>query len=696
MITLRFRAIGFLTAFTIVSAVALAQSTALLTEKEYRALVNEISGDAAMEHIRLYSDYHRPSGSQGFEAVLQYFSNKAKEYGLQDVRIIRQYSPRPSWTGKKAELWMVEPEEVKITSMDQVALSLADYSRNTDATAELVDVGQGDSDADYEGKDVKGKIVLSGGSNDAVMEQAVWKRGALGIVSYETNRQNPADHLDQVAWQTIPVKSKDGKPGTFGFVVSPHRAMWLRELLGSSKTPVKLHALVVSEFVEPSWQAIGEAFIKGSDYPDQDVVLTAHLQEGKGSANDDGSGAAALLEAGRALTRLIHEGKIRCPKRNIRFWWTTENWSERQFFSDFPEERKKMLVDINLDMVGANQSMGSRVQHVARAPFSRPSFLSDIAENIVNFIQVGNTGFYASTMGKKPYPFTKPIQAQTGTRDRYNVLVLPFFNGSDHQQFNEAGIGVPAIDFTNWPDEYVHSTDDDLWNIDPTQLQRNTFAGAAIAYVVATADEASVPTFTSEVYGSALSRIGRELKLGLQFMTSGPRLDLPQLHKKATNQLHQAVKRETQAVRSVAKLGDKNGRGAALVSWMAEQLAAQEKVWQAEIDQLYTMLAGTPPLPLALTETEKQLAKKIPIVTTPPKEFYAAKLGITPVPGLHPWMAYETLLFVDGQNSFLDIVNAVVAEALSAGDFYYGQITPEMVQQFLENTLSAGAIRLQE
>ncbi len=685
-----------LTLLMCAGAMASAQTTPLLSDSQYHALVTEISGDSALEHIRVYSDYHRPSGSEGFEAVLQYFCRKAKEYGLQDVRVIRQYSPRPSWTGKKAELWMVAPEEIKVTSMDQVALSLADYSRNTDVTAELVDVGQGESDADYEGKDVKGKIVLSGGSNAVVMEQAVWKRGALGIVSYETNRQNPADHLDQIAWQDIPVKSNDGKLGTFGFVVSPRRAMWLRDLLRNSKAPVKLHAVVVSEFVEPSWQAIGEAFIKGTTYADQDIVLTAHLQEGKGSANDDGSGAAALLEIGRALTRLIQQGKLAPPKRNLRFWWTTENWSERQFFSDFPDERKKMLVDINLDMVGANQSMGSRVQHVTRTPFSRPSFLSDVTENIVTFLQAGNTSFYAATVGKKPYPFTKPIQAQTGTRDRYNVMVVPFFNGSDHQQFNEAGIGVPAVDFTNWPDEYIHSTDDELWNVDPTQLQRNAVAAAAIAYVVAAADEASVPALAAEVYGNGVSRIGRELKLGLQFLTTGAKSELPEAYKRATNQLRQAVKRETEAVMSVAKLGDQNGRGAALVAGMAGHLAAQEKVWQAEIDLLYTALAGAPVPAPTLSEKERQLAKKIPLLVYPPRDFYAAKAKIKPVKDLHNWMGYEALLFVNGQNSYLDIFNALSAEALSAGDFYYGTVTPEKVEEYLDNAVAAGAIRLKE
>ena len=43
--------------------------------------------------------------------------------------------------------------ERRLAFSPEVALSLADYSRTTDvASAELVDVGEGIADADYEGK----------------------------------------------------------------------------------------------------------------------------------------------------------------------------------------------------------------------------------------------------------------------------------------------------------------------------------------------------------------------------------------------------------------------------------------------------------------------------------------------------------------------------------------------------------------
>ena len=65
-----------------------------------------------------------------------------------------------------------------------------------------------------------------------------------------------------------------------------------------------------------------------------------------------------------------------------------------------------------------------------------------------------------------------------GTRERYDARVVPFHNNTDHQVFNMATIGIPGVTFTNWPDDYIHSTDDDLWQMDATQLKRNAVAVA--------------------------------------------------------------------------------------------------------------------------------------------------------------------------------------------------------------------------
>ena len=78
--------------------------------------------------------------------------------------------------------------------------SRADNSRSTHLEAELIDVGAGVSERDYEGRDVKGKVVLASGPAARVQQEAVWKRGAAGVLSWQTNRPDPMDAPDQVAW----------------------------------------------------------------------------------------------------------------------------------------------------------------------------------------------------------------------------------------------------------------------------------------------------------------------------------------------------------------------------------------------------------------------------------------------------------------------------------------------------------------
>jgi Zn-dependent M28 family amino/carboxypeptidase len=96
-----------------------------------------------------------------------------------------------------------------------------------------------------------------------------------------------------------------------------------------------------------------EGFIRGTTYHDQAIVLTAHLQEEKTSVNDDRSGCANLLEIARPLEAEIRDGRLPRPRRDIRFWWTSEVAAEYEYFSEHPQGRQRVIADINEDMVGA-------------------------------------------------------------------------------------------------------------------------------------------------------------------------------------------------------------------------------------------------------------------------------------------------------------------------------------------------------
>jgi len=215
-----------LAAFLVSSCLA-AQSSPFVDEKVERLLVDEISGDLAFETLRITTQWHKPGGSEGFFAVARYVEEHAKTAGLKDVRWIDQVADSPSWTCRRAEAWLIEGDgdaakRTKLGSYAEVATSIADYSRPADVTAQLVDVGTGEKAADYEGRDVRGKVVLASGNVGTVMEQAVWKRGAAGILSWSSSRLNPlAEGADQIAWVSAPQQDgPNGEKTTFAFVVS--------------------------------------------------------------------------------------------------------------------------------------------------------------------------------------------------------------------------------------------------------------------------------------------------------------------------------------------------------------------------------------------------------------------------------------------------------------------------------------------
>jgi hypothetical protein len=681
-----------------------AQESPFLSDRVFSALTNEISGDIAFEHVRWFTHHHRPmGGSEGFEAVARYVEEKARAYGLEDVRYIRLKGQR-SWSPRTGELWLIAPEERRLAYSKEIPLALADFSRSADVpSAELVDVGAGTAESDYEGKDVRGKIVLASGALARTMDEAVWKRGALGIVAFTTTARVP-DHPDQYPWMRVPVENTDkSKQGTFAFVLTHREGMRLRrQMAAGGGEGFKVRARVESVFHEPASQAIVEAVIRGSEIHDQDIVLTGHLQEEMFSANDDASGCASVLEIARALKKLIEEGRLPRPRRDIRFWWVDEISAEEQYFADHPDERRQLLVNINQDMVGARQSAGSRVQFVTRPPFSRASFLGDVVESIVESLVHGNTAFLAAGQARGITPgdpgageieYSRPVLSRLGTRERYDARVIPFHNSTDHQVFNMGIIGVPGVTFTNWPDPFIHSSDDDLWQMDATQLKRNAVAVAASAYYIATAGEAELPALASFVYGRAVERTSRDSTTAMAMMAGASAERRAERYTRAANLVRETARRERRALESVRVLAPRDGTGHQVLSRMLVQLPT-DLTAEAQIAAHFTALTGRPPPRAAVSSVAHPSAAKVPAMVDDVQGFLDKREEIKRPDRLHPLMFYETLNFVDGTRTYLDVYRAVAAEADHAGEWYYGAVTFDDVASALDSAVSAGVLEL--
>jgi len=686
---------------------ASAQAPGVLDAARARWITQEVSGDAAFEHIRFMTQFHRPrGGSDGLWSVAEYYAREAEKLGL-ETRLIRQADDTRPWNARFADLWLVGERPERLASTLQTAVHLADFSRPTDVTGELVDVDDGaDDEAGWDALEVRGKIVLTHGSMGTAMREAVQERGALGVVWFPSPfaAGNGIDgggptRFDQVRWTSLspqdpPAGSSEGAP-TFAFSLSLRQGLMLRERLRGAGKPLVAHAIVDSAFdssqgKEP-WQVMVEAVLPGSDREaHQDVVLTGHMQEEATSANDDASGCASTLEVARALQALIESGRIPRPRRSLRFWWTTEISSERQLFADHPELVRELWVNVNQDMVGADQSQDIlRKQCVTRLPATRFHFLNDVMEAVVEYMVAANN-FELSQLQNGILLYPEPHVAHRGTWQRWNAESIFFHENTDHMTFTEAPIGIPGITFTNMPDRYIHSSDDDLWNIDPTQLGRSAASVALIAYTMASAGPENAARLEAEVVGRGEERFSRNLRLALAAVAESHG-DGTAFHQ-GLDQIRYAAERERLALRSLRDAGATPVR----LDELLGALALRESQAVTELEAAQRQASGAPSAPAReVSEAENELAALRPAPSAGPREFLARRQELHGAPGLHSLMATEVLAAVDGQRSGLDIARFVAGEAREAGAHYYGTVEPAAVLACLKNASEAGLIRLQ-
>lgn len=686
-----------------------AQSTPFLSDDAIRMLTNELSGDRAFEHIRWLGHWHRDSGMEGFFKAADYVMQAAKEAGLEDVRFIEQPLGRPNYTARAAELWMVEPVEVKLADIGDTPLYLADGSHDADVTAELVWIGDA-SEESLKGIDVAGKIVLTSAPPQQAVENAVYERGAAGVVDYTTSEsKNPMDYPDQIAWTRIGVTPPPGKTGTFAFTLSPRKGDMLRRLLQTEgmqdifatgkRTPggrVVLKARVRTEIGQaPGRTGFVEGWIHGSKYHDQAIVVTAHLQEEKPSANDDGSGSASILEIARTFSKLIKEGKMQRPLRDIRFWWTDEIYSEGRYFRDHPEEPKKLLANVHQDMVGANQAMGSRVQHLILAPHSRTSYLDTIFQSTGTYvIQTNNSFLSAGRQGGLPRPHSRPIYSARGTRSGYTAAFVPYFDSSDHLTFLDGPIGLPAVAMINWDDDYIHSSDDDLDKIDQTQLQRNSFIIASTAYVLAFAGSKDVPLIAGETFSLGTARLAGDLKVSMQQMEKDSG-EPDGGWKIATMIIEQGVQREVRALHSVRVFAGSDEGALRTIGALAARMQSKEQELVSDLRAFYRQLHGRDPQTIELSPEELAASRKVPANASSLETYYSNRQKVRYRGSLHGLMQSEVYNFVDGKRSYYDIYKAVSAEAMAAGSWYYGTVSLGEVVRLLDAAVQAQALTLQ-
>lgn len=671
----------------------------------YKLVKDELSGSVAKSFVAQVSRFHRIQGSTMFHEAAEYVKNELSGLDFQDA-VIEQFpadgktkywthtSPI-GWEIQSAELRLVEPEEKLLCTYEDCPQSLHTFSKATPVkgvTAELVDVGKGTKEKDYEGKNVKGKFVLATGRARLVHQQAVYKHGAAGVITdtitYEMpNVRESLDIPDAHAYQAIWPTADDLPKVAFGFSLSKRQGNAMRALLQAGKT-VKLKAKIDARLF-PFHEDVLTATIQGTEEPNKEIFLIAHLCHPKPSANDNASGSGLLLEVARTIKTLIRKGKIPPPARTIRFIWVPETLGTVAYLSRHPELSSRLVAGINLDMVGQNQELCKSTLNLDRTPDSLPSYLNDYVYSLME-------------------ETTKEFDNRTplGLASTFRYRSQAFSGGSDHAEFTEATTRVPCVMLLQWPDLFYHTSMDTIDKVSEDSLKRVGWVATVAALTLANATHEDIFTLAHQTASKGMTRIMetsveavKELIEKKTQTTKNEKNKLAnELAKTAayyTSKIEHVVWREQQSVKSVKRLGE-HPELTTLINKHCEDIRNLGKSETRKLEETLNFIAKTSAIKLEkLEETQAdQEAKRLA-----PKKLFKGTLNddvLKKAIGEEEYEWYELiddkdedfskkmaeiLNFMDGKRNAHDIIKAVSAE--------YSPTDPENVMKFLKDLKKA-------
>lgn len=330
-------------------------------------------------------------------------------------------------------------------------------------TAELVDVGPGGL-ADYEGKDVRGKIVLAEVSYaPATPEKAriAASKGAVGIVlmnwGTDDSRYIPWRALKAV-WGNPTPESWSEIPRLFGVSISRADGMMIRRKMQAGR--ISLHVQLAASRV---WRKLHQpvAWLRApesSPERDQFVVVSGHIDSWNPGVTDNITGMSVMMEIARLLSS--RREKLR---RSVAFcFWNGHEVAEAAgstYFVDSQWERlnRDAVAYVNIDSVGMK---GAEEFHVNSCPelgtfserLSNAVFADTLPQKVMTLRRVGDQSF-----------FGVGVSAVTG-RHSYGQAVVKEQNGAtlgwyNHTEFDTIDVMDPqALEADlDWCSRYVHA-----------------------------------------------------------------------------------------------------------------------------------------------------------------------------------------------------------------------------------------------
>ena len=451
------------------------------------AIINELRIKQCLRDIDQYWTFRSTVPGPGLRKVSEFLCRRHRENGIEAEVIpypaddktewLHGHKNPLEWVPKVGRLDVVKPSDKSglICSYAEEPLSLVCNSTSTPAggiEAEVVVMHSGAKDEEYEGIDVKGKIIFTDLPAGSIEGQAR-TRGAIGVISdcicppwlsSHPPVREPEDVPDLTMWSIF--SGRRNETGLWGFSLSARQGRRLRQLIRESNEPVILHAEVDADLVEGASEMVN-ALLPGTDLAEEEIWVLAHSSEP--GARDNASGCCLSMEIARALKTLIENEKLPTLRRSIRFMNGVEVSGFLPYIDARRDELDRVIAGLCLDSVGQDFSICGGEFVLFQSPEQNPSFIDGLLEHLIAAAAAEPIGrFSSNTYAIFPW-HTEP------------------FWGND-AFVSDGFFDIPTPQISTWPDKFYHSSMDTPEQMSDNTLGRVGAIAGTYLYLLATAE----------------------------------------------------------------------------------------------------------------------------------------------------------------------------------------------------------------
>lgn len=480
-----------------------------LNESNYSVVINKkLTGDLAFTTTAYVEKYWRVVGNSGFDSSIYEIVRNLKKVGyvsedkastndILTYRIEKRALKKLTWEPVDASV-IINGEQEPLLQFDTNRNMIAINSYSTPSEGIIAEVVHVKDITQLADLDVSGKIVFVETHPYRIYKAAITEGGAIGIMTYNNpDYLQPEKNPSSIQFRSIPL---DENQKAWCVPISYAAKERLKTRLSQGVVELKVN---ISTKVYPSEELTVIAEVKGSKFPNERLVFSAHVQEP--GANDNATGVGVALEMAAITADFVKSGAF-TPKRTLTFLWGDEIVSTRRYVKEDSIRAQDIKWGISLDMVGENTTVTGGSFLIEKMPDPSAIWTRGKDEHT-------EWGAGEVTMEDlKPHylnDFVINRFMEQGKLANWKVKTNPFEGGSDHVPFLQANI--PGVLFWHFTDQFYHTDNDRLDKVSKSTLKNVGTAALVTAYTLLNGDEKTALKIIEEIKMAGIARLKEEL-----------------------------------------------------------------------------------------------------------------------------------------------------------------------------------------